>query len=148
MTFSNIFLAMVILKSPNRNLTKVEIEVEFKNLGYESHVLNRVLEKHGYKENYAWKKDDMDKFRDRIGKERRELDDIFAISIQENRKIIEKNLKKRMSRNLFVSRERFFHFEMKLRRLKSFVEQLEVKGHQVLKVLDNNVEKKNNKVGN
>jgi hypothetical protein len=139
---------MVILKSPNRNLTKVEIEVEFKNLGYESHVLNRVLEKHGYKENYAWKKDDMDKFRDRVGKERRELDDIFAISIQENRKIIEKNLKKRMSRNLFVSRERFFHFEMKLRRLKSFVEQLEVKGHQVLKVLDSNVEKKNNKVGN
>lgn len=134
---------MVILKSPNRNLTKVEIEYEFKNLGYERHVLKSMLEKYGYTEDYAWKKDDMDKFLDRVAQERKQLDDIFAICIDDNRQILEKKLKKRMSNNLFVSRERFFHFEMKLRRLKSFVEQLETKGHDVLKILDNNIEKKN-----
>lgn len=127
---------MVILKSSNRFLTKVEIEHDLKSLGYENpSVLRRVLAKYGYSEDFVWKKDRMDRFRNEIEKERKKLDDLFSINFELNREIYDKKYKEAISKRLFVIRERYFNFDFKIRRLKSLIKVLEKKSKNILDFL-------------
>lgn len=131
---------MVILKSPNRFLTKVEIEYDLKSLNYNDSVLTQVLKKHGFSSDYVWKKNSMERFRTQIEKERKSLDDLVSVYVEKQREDYKNKLKtQEFKKHLFVLRERYFHLELKVQRLRSLIELLEEQGERALEALDKNV---------
>ena len=127
---------MVILKSSNRMLTKIEVETSLNSLGYDPDVLRSVLEKHGFSSSSflpsltnepKWKKNQMDQFRERIDKERGKLKDIFSIYVPKNREIYEEKFNFELANHLFVSKERYYNFELKIVRLKNIIQCIDSK---------------------
>ena len=121
---------MVILKSSNRMLTKIEVENSLNSLGYDPEVLESVLTKHGYHSTSfipspsnepKWKKNQMDQFREKVERERNKLKDLFEIYIPRNREIFDERFNLEMARHLFVSKERYYNFELKMVRLKKIL---------------------------
>jgi hypothetical protein len=136
---SQILRAMLILKSSNRLLTQIEIEHDLNSLGYESEeILSAVLAKYGLNERHSrddrveWSKDRMDRFRLEIEKERHELNDLFQINMNINQRFFEKKLRQEMCQQLFVSKDRFHKFDMKLKRLKKSLKQIQLKKEKFL----------------
>jgi hypothetical protein len=124
---------MVILRSTNRFLTKVEIDYDLSQLGYDSSTLKSVLKKYGHSaKNLEWKKDVMDEFRSKLEAERQDLDDLFAIHLETSRIAYEQKLKLEMSKQLFVIKERYFNFEFKCSRLKGLVKILNKKTQDLI----------------
>ena len=126
---------MVILKSSNRMLTKIEVETSLNSLGYDPEVLESVLAKHGFSSSFLptptkepkWKKNQMDQFREKIEKERSKLKDICGIYIPKNREIYEEKFNFEMANHLFVSKERYYNFELKIIRLKNIIQCIDSK---------------------
>jgi hypothetical protein len=126
---------MVILKSSNRMLTKIEVETSLNSLGYDPVVLESVLKKYGYSSSFLptsnkdtkWKKNQMDQFREKIEKERNRLKDICGIYIPRNREIYEERFNFEMANHLFVTKERYYNFELKIIRLKNIIQCIDAK---------------------
>lgn len=113
---------MVILRSSNRLLSKVEIEYDLNGLGYDPKVLSVVLDKYGFtSKEIKWKKNQMDKFRAQLEKERRDLNDLFLINLEVNRKIFDEKYESEKSKLLFINKERYFNINFKIRRLKNLI---------------------------
>ena len=125
---------MVTIRSSNRLLTKIEVDSDLNGLGYESDVLKSVLEKYGYtssttgsSEHLKWKKNQMDEFREKIARERKDLDDLFEIYVTRNRKIFETKFQLEMSTQLYVSKERYYSLQLKVDRLRKIVYLIQTK---------------------
>lgn len=111
---------MVILRSSNRNLTKVEVDHDLNALGYETKVLATVLNKYGYEsKTIEWKKNQMDALRNHIEKERRDLNDLFLINVDLNRSLFTKKYQLEKSKQLFVNKERYFNLDLKIKKLRN-----------------------------
>lgn len=131
---------MVVMKTSNRLLTKVEVDHDLKSFNYSSDVLDAVLKKYGFKsKDIEWKKNQMDSFRSKVEKERRHLNDLFLINIRINRQFFEQKYKLENSKNLFIGKERYLNLERKITKLKRLLEILKKKAFIVTEHINNNI---------
>lgn len=123
---------MVMMKTANRFLTKVEVDHDLKTFEYSSNALNAVLKKYGYKsQDIEWKKNQMDSLRSKVEKERRHLNDLFLIHMKINRQFFEQKYKLENSKNLFISKERYLNLDRKIMKLKRLLDILKKKANLV-----------------
>ncbi|CAF0719150.1 unnamed protein product [Brachionus calyciflorus] len=134
---------MVMLKTANRILTKVEVDHDLNSLDYKPSVLNQVLKKFGYKSrDIDWRKNQMDNLRVKIEKERRHLNDLFLINMKVNQQLFDKKYKMENSKHLFISKERYLNLDRKIHKLKNLMTILKKKSDFVTSYVNNSIQKK------
>ena len=134
---------MVVMKTANRLLTKVEVDHDLKSFDYSPNVLNAVLNKYGYKsKDIEWKKNQMDAFRSKVEKERRHLNDLFEINMKINRQFFEQKYKLENSKNLFIGKERYLNLERKTIKLKRLLDILKKKAYIVTEYVNKLIQEK------
>lgn len=126
---------MVTSGSANRALTKVEIDTDLGKLEYDAESLESMLAKYGLETTHAetsWKKSQIDYFRDQIAKERKDLDDVFAINLKLNREEFKKLEELELAKQIFVRKEKYYNLEQKIFRLLNVIKILDKKAQAII----------------
>lgn len=138
---------MVILKSPNRFLAKVEADHALKSFKYEERILQTILKKYGYSRDYAWKKSDMDKLQGLVNKERKHLANLVWICFDKHR--VERNAKKRRPVGAvaaFSDHAKHAELKMRIHKLITLITSLESSSQRALETIDK-IRKQENRLG-
>lgn len=127
---------MVQMNSSNRKLTDLEIDSDLKKLEYDKESLEAMMLKYGINPSESeWKKNQMEYFRTEIARERQELDDLFVINMNLNENEFKKRMQLEMSKQIFVSKDKYFNLEQKIYRLRNAIKAVDLKA----KTLINNI---------
>lgn len=134
---------MVVLKSSNRFLTKVEIEFALKNLMYDDAILEEILKKNGFSKEFIWKNTDMDMMQEMVNKERKHLSNLAMVCAFRHRQLLRKHLyNAKNENNIFFNNQKFFQFELKIRKLLNMIKILDFNCDIALDILDKSFKKR------